>query len=34
MKEKAGVLKFEEAQKIKENLDSIISLEETQIVRE
>lgn len=34
MREKAKELKFEEAQKIKECLESIASLEETQIVRE
>jgi excinuclease UvrABC nuclease subunit len=34
MKEKAKILKFEEAGKIKENLDLIKSLEETQIVKE
>jgi excinuclease UvrABC nuclease subunit len=34
MKEKAKVLKFEEAGKIKENLEALKSLEETQIVKE
>jgi excinuclease UvrABC nuclease subunit len=34
MLEKAKELKFEEAGKLKENLASINSLEETQIVRE
>jgi excinuclease UvrABC nuclease subunit len=34
MKQKAKELKFEEAQKLKENLEALASLEQNQIVRE